>query len=108
MPITLDSLLTVAGVAAFVLLVTQVLKTYLPPNYVPLLAAGLGVLASLGAAAALGHTTGAELTQAALTGLVGGWTAVGAFEAQKPTGVLPPRTDSDGPWASSPPPPPRG
>lgn len=95
MPLQLSDLLTLGGISAFTLLAVQLLKGYLPSRLVPVVAVVLGALVAVGASIFLGQTTGAQLGQAALTGLLGGFASSGIYELQKPIAVLPAKAPTD-------------
>jgi len=84
----LTDLQTVAGVAVVVSILTQLVKPYLEEKAVPLVAIALGLVVGALATLALGLSGPADLGNALLTGLLGGASAIGLYQVQKPTGIL--------------------
>lgn len=76
---------TVGGLAVAVGLIMQLLKaTILPPNlkpFIPWMAIGGGVILALLYGVAFNQSGSAALAQLALTGLSGGLTATGGYQA---------------------------
>lgn len=93
MDMTLSQLLTVGGVTAVVLVLIQAIKGRLPDDWEALIAIGLGIVLAVLASLAQGNYSVAAMAQAALTGLLGGAAAVGAYKAQVPAGILPSKPD---------------
>jgi predicted RND superfamily exporter protein len=83
--LSLNDLLTVAGVAVVVAILVQVLKQWLREDLVPLLALLLGMVLAVAASAALGMLTPEAIGNALLTGLLGGASAIGIYETQSHT-----------------------
>jgi hypothetical protein len=83
--IDLNQFLTVGGLATFLLLLTQALKTYVPKvdaQYIPFATLGLGVLLGEGFAASTAHlTTSQDWVSYGVGGLIAGFTAIGGYEA---------------------------
>ena len=87
----LTDLGTVAGVAVLVTILMQVVKQWLPAEWTALGAVVLGVLLALFGTVALDVVGRREVVQAIITGLLGGASAIGIYQVQKPAGVLPPK-----------------
>ena len=89
---TLASLATVAGAAAVVSIVLQIILTAMAlpdamqTRWGPLMALALGIIFVVGAALVTGSQDGASLGQAALTGLFAGATAMGLHNLVTKTG----------------------
>jgi hypothetical protein len=91
-PITTQDLLSIPGILALVVLVCQLMKSYLPSDKVPLFAIGLAVVVALGASVLAGQTGAQQIVDALLRGLVAALAAVGTFETVRPLGLLQTRT----------------
>ena len=91
MDLTLTDVRTVAGAAAIVVILIQLLKRWVPEDLVPHAAVVVGVVISIAATLALGIGSGEQIGNAALIGLQAGALAVGLHQLQKPLGLLPPK-----------------
>lgn len=89
----LGDLLTLAGAVPVVVAIVQTLVKPLIPNdrLVPHAAVATGLLLTLAVALALGRTGTAELANAAFLGILAGLGAAGAYQVQKPAGLLAPK-----------------
>lgn len=83
--IDLAQFLTVGGLATFLILLSQALKTYLPPTdvrYIPYATLGLGVACGELFAGTTGHLiTSQDWLSYGVGGLIAGFTAIGGYEA---------------------------
>jgi hypothetical protein len=85
MELTLNDLLTVAGVAVVTGLLVQVLKRWIAEDLIPVLALVVGIALAVAASVALGLVGAENLGNAVLTGLLGGSAAIGLYETQSHT-----------------------
>lgn len=83
--VDLNQFLTVGGLAAFLLLLTQALKTYVPTvdaRYIPFATLGLGVVSGEIFAGTTGHLLAQQdWVSYGVGGLIAGFTAIGGYEA---------------------------
>lgn len=84
----LNDLQTVAGVAILVAILVQLFKGLVEDRSVPLLAVIVGIVVGVLASIALGQSAPVDIGNAVLTGLLGGASAVGLYQVQKPIGLL--------------------
>ncbi len=88
---SLNDLQTVLGVSVVVMILVQLIKPYFEEDAIRLLAIGLGLVVGLLAAITLGQSSALDLGNAILTGFLGGASAIGLYQAQKPLGLLAPK-----------------
>lgn len=82
---TLPSLLTIGGVTAVVIILIQLIKPYLPDdNLIRLVACALGIVLALVATWVAGAKVPQDWLDAVLRGLLGGFSAVGAYNTLNP------------------------
>lgn len=89
--LSLTDLQTVAGVAVVLTILTQLAKSYVPERLIPATAVVAGIALSVLATLALGSGSAEAIGNAALTGLLGGASAIGIYQVQKPLSILPPK-----------------
>jgi hypothetical protein len=90
--LTLTDVRTVAGAAAIVAILVQLLKPWIPERLVPVAAVVAGVAVSVAATLAQGVFTAEQIGNAVLTGLLAGACAVGLYQLQRPLSLLPPKS----------------
>ncbi len=88
-----EILTSIAVCSAALVIVVQAVKQVLPQSWLPWLPLGTIVfgMAGLSGLALLIGLRGESVIDAALVGLFGAGSAVGFYDVQKPTGVLPGR-----------------
>ena len=92
MDLTVTDLMTVAGGAVVITIILQGIKQWIRADLVPVSAWGLGILLAEGAALVTGVRSPELLANAALAGLLAGSSATGLYAAQRPLGLLGPKT----------------
>lgn len=79
--LSVESLLTLAGMSALITIIVQLLKKYLPDwRYTQLAAMGVGLVAGFAATWIVRGLTAASILDAILLALVAGATASGGYE----------------------------
>ncbi len=91
MGLTLSDLQSAAGITAVVLILVQLIKRWVPADYVQHSAVALGIVLAVVTALILGVRDATGLGNAVLVGLFGGASAVGLYDLQKPVSILRPK-----------------
>ena len=92
MDLTVTDLMTVAGGAVVITIILQGIKQWIRSDLIPVGAWLLGIAIAEGAALVIGARTPEALANAALAGFLAGSTATGLYAAQKPLGLLGPKS----------------